>query len=80
MTLLVDILKDNWRLASPLFIVVIFGIGVALLYVRRLAPWGRRWLLALVLTYGFLATPMGASVVSAPLRLGYHPIASPADA
>ena len=67
---LVEVLKDAGRLTSPQFLVALFAVGVALLYSRRTARWGRRWLVAAVLGYWFLATPVGARVASAPLEWG----------
>jgi len=51
--------------------------GVALLYGRpSLQRWGRRWLTSLVAAYAFLATPVGAGVVGAPLRWQYGSVGS----
>ena len=74
MQTLVDLLKSNWRLGSPLLILTMVGIGVALLYARRLAPWGRRWLVAFALAYWFVSTPLGSDLLSAPITRRYEPI------
>lgn len=71
---LVGVLKDNFRLSAPLPLVVSLALGVALLYGRRTAAWGRRWLTLVVLGYWALATPAGAWLVSWPLAHRYHPI------
>jgi uncharacterized SAM-binding protein YcdF (DUF218 family) len=76
MQAVVDLFKANWRLGAPLLILATFGIGVVLLYFRRLAPWGRRWLTACSFGYWFLATPAGSGILSGPLVRAYEPIAS----
>lgn len=76
MTPIIDFFKNMLRLTAVPFIVVSFGAGIALLYSRRTAAWGRRWLTALVLAYWALATPFGAWVVSTPVARRYRPLAS----
>lgn len=80
MMLILDFLKNTLRLAGVPFVVVMFGIGVALLYPRRTAAWGRRWLTALVLSYWLLSIPLGAWLVSLPMSARYRPIQTRADA
>jgi uncharacterized SAM-binding protein YcdF (DUF218 family) len=71
----VTVLKDGWRLSSPLLMLALAGIGVALLYVRRAGPWGRRWLTASAVAYWILSTPVGARLISAPLARGHGGLA-----
>jgi uncharacterized SAM-binding protein YcdF (DUF218 family) len=73
---LVSLLKDNLRLSAPLPILAAIAIGVALLYARRTARWGRWWLTAVIATYWLLSTPMGAWLVSWPLAAGQPRITS----
>jgi uncharacterized SAM-binding protein YcdF (DUF218 family) len=72
--------KDYWHLTSLLPLVVSLALGVALLYVRQTAPWGRRWLTLVILGYWALATPFGSWLIAAPLMQGQHRIASASDA
>jgi uncharacterized SAM-binding protein YcdF (DUF218 family) len=64
---LLSLLKHYCRLQSPPFMFGVFGVGVALLYWRRSATMGRRWLTAAVIGYWLIATPLGSFVFSAPL-------------
>lgn len=80
MSALVWAIKSNWHLASPLPIVLALTIGLALLHVRRTAIWGRRWLMAFILSYWALSTPPGARLISAPLVHGQHRLASASEA
>jgi uncharacterized SAM-binding protein YcdF (DUF218 family) len=70
----VGILKENFRIGAPLPIVAALAFGVALLYGRRTAAWGRRWLTLVVFGYWMLATPFGSWLVSWPLSHGHHRI------
>jgi uncharacterized SAM-binding protein YcdF (DUF218 family) len=74
MMLIIDFFKNTLRLTAIPFVVLLFGAGIALLYGRRTAVWGRRWLTALVLTYWFLATPLGAWLTTLPMTRRYQPI------
>ena len=67
MQLFVDYLKGSWRLSSPFFLLDLVTIGVVLLYLPRTRAWGRRWLTAAVAGFWFVATPLGSSLLSAPL-------------
>jgi uncharacterized SAM-binding protein YcdF (DUF218 family) len=77
---LVSTLKDNLQLLSPLTLLIALGVGVALLYNRRAAPWGRRWLLAMLVGYFALSTPVGSWLFAAPLTHGQRALRAPADA
>jgi uncharacterized SAM-binding protein YcdF (DUF218 family) len=72
----VDHLKDGWRLTSPAPVLLMLVVGLVLLYRKRTARWGRRWLLAATIAYWLLATPLGAWLVSAPLVTGQTRIES----
>jgi uncharacterized SAM-binding protein YcdF (DUF218 family) len=62
---------------SVSFLVVALVVGVALLYGSdRMRRWGRIWLTLVLLAYAFLATPLGADAVAAPLLRGFTPITS----
>jgi uncharacterized SAM-binding protein YcdF (DUF218 family) len=78
--LLVALLKAYARLSSPTFILTVFGIGVLLVFSRRFAHWGRRWLVCALLAYWFASTPVGSTIVAAPLTVGQHRIESPTEA
>ena len=53
MTAILSVLKANWRLSSPALFLLLIGAGVLLLYVKRSASWGRRWLTAVVLAFAW---------------------------
>lgn len=80
MTAILSILKANWRLSSPSVLVLLMGVGVLLLYVRRTSTAGRRWLTAVLLAYWLLATPLGSRLVSWPLASHQPHLTSIADA
>lgn len=73
-------IKDNWHLSSLLPLVLALTLGLVLLYVRRTAIWGRRWLTAVILGYWAMATPMGSWLISAPLVHGQPRLETVADA
>jgi uncharacterized SAM-binding protein YcdF (DUF218 family) len=79
-TLLISVLKDYCRLQSPPFLFGVFGVGVALLYWRRSAAMGRRWLTAAVIAYWLVSTPIGAWLFSAPLVHGAQRLESAGQA
>ena len=60
MNLLVAFLKETCRLSSPLLILAVFGVGVALLFWRRSFRVGRWWLATALLGFWFVSTPTGA--------------------
>ena len=72
--------KDSWHLTSLQPLVLALAIGLALLYVRRFAVWGRRWLTVCILGYWVLATPIGSELLAGPFVYGQQRIASAADA
>ena len=80
MTAILSVLKANWRLSSPALFLLLIGAGVLLLYVKRSASWGRRWLTAVVLAYWLLTTPMGSRLVAWPLARHQTHLVSAAEA
>lgn len=67
MNLLIAFLKETCRLSSPLLILAVFGVGVALLFWRRSFRVGRLWLATALLDFWLLSTPTGAWLISEPL-------------
>ncbi|HEV3139328.1 MAG TPA: YdcF family protein [Vicinamibacterales bacterium] len=80
MTSVLDFLKATSRLSSLPLIVVMFGVGIALLYGRRTARAGRRWLTCVWIGFWLLTTPAGSQIIAWPLSTGAPPIQSRADA
>lgn len=80
MRAMLSVLKANWRWSSPSLLLLLAGAGVGLLYLRRGTSWGRRWLTAVLLAYGFLATPMGSGLVALPLARRQPRLSSVAEA
>src|SRR5689334_22146861 len=70
MDTLVALLKENFRLASPPFMLVILAVGVALLFRPRRARLGKWWLTLAVAGFWILSTPAGSWLVSEPLARG----------
>src|ERR1700738_3363332 len=73
---ILDFLKANARLESPLVIVFFAGAAVIWLYLRPSSKAGRRWLLVSVLVYWFLSTWAGAGLLVAGLSHGFESIRS----
>src|SRR6187200_3086458 len=61
------------------FLVVGTILGVVLLY-SRAAGWGRRWLVALLLMYAALATPVVSDALQRPRTPTYPGVRTAADA
>lgn len=70
------VLKAEARLTSPLLLVGILAVALALLHSPRLARAGRRWLTAWLILYWFLATPLGATAVATAVSWGFEPLRS----
>jgi uncharacterized SAM-binding protein YcdF (DUF218 family) len=75
-----DVVKAALVPGSLFFLLLGLALGVALLYGRRTEPWGRRWLLALLLVYVALATPAVSDLLQRERGQSFHPLGSPADA
>jgi hypothetical protein len=67
MNLLIAFLKANCRLSSPLLILAVCVVGVALLFWRRSFRVGRWWLATALFGFWFASTPTGAWLISEPL-------------
>ena len=75
---IVNFAKNSLRVSDGVLIVVVLAVGTALLYARpRL---GRRWLTVAALLFVFLSTPLGSSVLTAPLVRGFQSIQDPKEA
>ena len=72
-------LKDAWRLSSLPFMLGVFGFGTLLLFNRRTAGWGRRWLMAALLAYWAFSVPFGAIAATKPLTWRHDHQLSTAD-
>jgi uncharacterized SAM-binding protein YcdF (DUF218 family) len=72
--------KESWHLTSPLPLIAALTIGLALLYVRRLAGWGRRWLTLVIIGYWAMATPIVSSLMAEPFVHGQRRITSASEA
>ena len=77
---ILDFLKATSRLASLPFIVTIFGVGVALLNIRRTARAGRIWLTCVWVGFWLATTPAGSGLIAWPVSTGQRPIESRAEA
>ena len=67
MGFLLGVVKEHFRPSSLEVMLAVFGIGVAMSYVRRRSPWGRRWLTVGVLAYWLASTSVGSWIISAPV-------------
>jgi len=73
---MLDFLKDTLRPSSISCILALLTPGVVLLFIPRLARWGRRWIAAVAAFYWLLSTPAGAGLLARTLRGPYRPLAS----
>ena len=73
---LLNILKASGRISSPLFLLGFVAFCLVLMAIGRVSRAGRRLLVAGIVLYAFLATPLGSQLLTAPLVRGYTPIAS----
>ena len=72
MDTILDFIKDYLIPGSTTFLLIGMLIGVVLLFSRRrVAMWGRRWLLLLAVVYWILSMPLGARALEAVLSAGY---------
>ena len=78
MTEIVNWAKETLGLGNIACIVVIFAIGAVLLFLRP--RWGRRWIVAVVLGYWLVSTPIGSTLLVTPLVRGVHSIEDPREA
>jgi uncharacterized SAM-binding protein YcdF (DUF218 family) len=75
---IVNFAKNSLRISDGVLIIVLLAVGTALLYARPRI--GRRWLTVVALMFSFLSTPLGSSVLIAPLVRGFQPIEDPKQA
>lgn len=73
-------MKEQLRPASPLFAVVVFGAGVAWLWCRPASKGPRRYLLAALIVYWFVACRAGSGVLVSGLDEGMPRVRSSEDA
>ena len=77
---MLDFLKENLRPAHITSVLALLTPGVVMLFVPRLARWGRRWVGAVVIFYAVLSSEAGAGLLVRTLSNGYRPIASVEEA
>jgi uncharacterized SAM-binding protein YcdF (DUF218 family) len=77
---MLDFLKDALRPSHISCVLLLLTPGTALLFVPRLARWGRRWLAAVVVFYLVLSSEAGAGTLARTLSGQYRPIASADEA
>jgi uncharacterized SAM-binding protein YcdF (DUF218 family) len=65
---------------SVAFLLLMLGVGIALLFSARSVAWGRRLLMLLLIAYLALATPLVATWLERGLHPSYPPIDHPHDA
>jgi uncharacterized SAM-binding protein YcdF (DUF218 family) len=73
-------LKANMRPANVACLLALLTPGTLMLFVPSLAKWGRRCLVAVLVFYLVLSTPLGAGMLARTLTGRYQPIASAAEA
>lgn len=78
--MIIDYLKEHLHPSSPFTIVIVLSVGVACLFLRPSSRWPRRLLLALLLTYWFISTQTGASLLVAGLGHGFSALHSREEA
>jgi hypothetical protein len=79
LTAAADVVKGFVPGSMALLVVGVLA-GVAGLYVRRLEPWARRWLVALCLFYLMLGLPVVSQWLEKGTYRSYHPVARTSDA
>jgi uncharacterized SAM-binding protein YcdF (DUF218 family) len=76
----VDLLKEFLRPSNISCVLALLTPGTVMLFVPRLARWGRRWLASVVLCYFAISSEAGARVLARTLTGGYQPLTSAAQA
>ena len=69
--MIIEFLKEYLHPSSPFTILIVLSFGVAWLFLRPSSRWPRRFLLAVLVGYWFIATHTGASLLVAGLGRGY---------
>src|SRR5690349_4137687 len=76
----VDFLKQHLHASSPFTMLIVLGTGVACLYLRPSSRWPRRLLLAIVIAYWLISTPIGPALLVAGLGRGFTSLRTREDA
>ena len=75
MTIITQLIKDYLVPGSVHFLFFGLLLGLILLHLHEAAwRWAKRWLVALLVFYYFLSTPLVAGILAAGLYHGYSPI------
>jgi len=77
---MLDFLKAVLHPAPVTAVLVFCAAGVVLLYVKRAAGWGRRWLTVVVAIYWMMSTPAGVALLTRTVVGDYEPIRTAAEA
>ena len=78
--MIIDFVKANLSLSSPLMLFVLLSIGVVLLYARPAGRPARRFFLTLLIVFWLVTTAMGARVLTMGLSYGLSQIHSRGEA
>ena len=78
--MIIDFLKQHLHPSSPLTILLVTSVGVAGLFLRPSSRWPRRYLLAVVAGFWFIATSTGAALLVAGLGRGFGALHSREEA
>src|SRR5919204_3706829 len=77
---ILDFVKQQCHLSSPLLLAVLLAAGAVSLWRRPSSALARRYVLGLALGYWFVATRVGAVVLLSVLSYGVRPIATRQEA
>ena len=77
---MLDFLKDTLRPSNISCILALLAPGVVMVFVPRLARWGRRWVAAVAIGYAVLSSEAGALLLARAVSGSYPPLASAAQA
>jgi len=77
---ILDFIKEQLHLSSPLGLFLVLAVGVAWLWWRPTSRAPRRYLLAMVIGYWFLTTPAGARLLVGVLSHGIPRVMAREDA
>lgn len=78
--MILDFVKQHLHPSSPFTILLVMSVGVAFLFLRPSSRWPRRFLVAVVAGYWFIATSTGAALLVAGLGRGFGMVHSREDA
>jgi len=77
---ILDFVKEQLHLSSPLALLLVLAIGVVWLWRRPMSRGPRAYLTVAVLGFWFAATPIGAFALNYPLSRGATRVMSVGDA